>query len=164
MNKFFQKISEIKYNICPNAQLDEIAKSLIIYFENKEILNHFLNVEENKSSDEDLTNFYFDLKILWKDLSKIFSNDDLQETSELDIFLYLNLEIGELIISKKHLEYFKNLDQNSWEVIIKKIKIKKPLTVSIELNQEYKNNIKTITTYEKETNLLHVNFEKEKEL
>lgn len=169
MKKFFEKLSEIKYNICPNSPLDEIAKSLVIYFENKEIINHFLKFDQNTLNDnnennEDDENFYYDLKISWKDLSKLFSTDDIQNKNELNVFLYLNLEIGELILSNKLLDFFVNVsDQKSWEIIVKDIKPKKPLIVSIQLNPEYKNNIKIITTYETETNLLHVNLEKENE-
>lgn len=167
MKKFFEKLSEIKYNICPNSPLDEIAKSLVIYFENKEIINHFLKfdqntLDDNNENNEDDENFYYDLKISWKDLSKLFSTDDIQNKNELNVFLYLNLEIGELILSNKLLDYFVNItDQKSWEIIVKDIKPKKPLTVSIQLDPGYKNNIKVITTYETETNLLHVNLEKE---
>ena len=167
MNKFFEKLSEIKYNICPDSPLDEIAKSMIVYFENKETIDHFLSFNKNISNNEnneDDENFYYDLKISWKDLSKLFSTDDIQNKNELNVFLYLNLEIGELILSNKLLDYFVNItDQKSWEIIVKDIKPKKPLTVSIQLDPGYKNNIKVITTYETDTNLLHVNLEKENE-
>ena len=163
MREFFQRISEIKYNICPSSSLDEIARTMLIYFENKNIFDQFLITEQcNEIKDDEI--YFYDLKVMWKDLSKLFTKNELENKNEVEFFLYLNIEVGELIISKQLLECFNKIDleKEAWEVIHKNIKIKSPLEITVELNPEYLNNIKTILTYEKELNLLHVNFEKEK--
>ena len=166
MREFFQKISEIKYNICPSASLDEISKAMLVYFENKDIIDHFLTIDKGEKINEIKEDecYFYDLKVLWKDISKLFAKEDLENKKEVELFLYLNIEVGELIISNKLLECFNKIDleKEAWEVINKVIKIKSPLEISVELNPEYLNNIKTILTYEKELNLLHVNFEKER--
>lgn len=163
MREFFQRISEIKYNICPSSSLDEIARTMLIYFENKNIFDHFLITEQCKEIKDDEIYFY-DLKVMWKDLSKLFTKNELENKNEVEFFLYLNIEVGELIISKQLLECFNKIDleKEAWEVIHKTIKIKSPLEITVELNPEYLNNIKTVLTYEKELNILHINFEKEK--
>lgn len=163
MREFFQRISEIKYNICPASSLDEIARTMLIYFENKNIFDQFLITEQcNEIKDDEI--YFYDLKVMWKDLSKLFTKNELENKNEVEFFLYLNIEVGELIISKQLLECFNKIDleKEAWEVIHKTIKIKSPLEITVELNPEYLNNIKTILTYEKELNILHINFEKEK--
>jgi hypothetical protein len=163
VREFFQRISEIKYNICPSSSLDEIARTMLIYFENKNIFDQFFITEQcNETKDDEI--YFYDLKVMWKDLSKLFTKTELENKNEVEFFLYLNIEVGELIISKQLLECFNKIDleKEAWEVIHKTIKIKSPLEITVELNPEYLNNIKTILTYEKELNILHINFEKEK--
>jgi hypothetical protein len=163
VREFFQRISEIKYNICPSSSLDEIARTMLIYFENKNIFDQFFITEQcNEIKDDEI--YFYDLKVMWKDLSKLFTKTELENKNEVEFFLYLNIEVGELIISKQLLECFNKIDleKEAWEVIHKTIKIKSPLEITVELNPEYLNNIKTILTYEKELNILHINFEKEK--
>lgn len=163
MREFFQRISEIKYNICPESSLDEIARTMLIYFENKNIFDQYFITEQcNEIKDDEI--YFYDLKVMWKDLSKLFTKTELENKNEVEFFLYLNIEVGELIISKQLLECFNKIDleKEAWEVTHKTIKIKSPLEITVELNPEYLNNIKTIFTYEKELNILHINFEKEK--
>lgn len=166
MNNFFQKINELKNNFCQDSSIIEIAKTLKIYLKERELFDSYLNENnKNEKSIENQEYGLYELKILWKDLSKLYSKEDLLNKTEIEIFIYLNIEVGELIISSKLLEYFNtiNHENETCEIIKRTVKIKQPLIIGIELNKDIENDLQTIITYEKETNLLHINLEQKEE-
>lgn len=163
-NNFFQKISFLKNEIFQNASLDEIAKTLIIYFKNKDLVNNFFN-EQNKISfnDEIKTNESnetlkqideVEILVQWKYLRKLFSKDELNEdeTKEYKIYLYLNNDVNEIILSKNKLE---GLINDCWSSSFRLIKKKESIVLILDTINLYSElNYKII--YEKELNVLHI--------
>lgn len=165
VNNFFEKINELK-NTYKNFPIIDIGKLFIMYIKNEKLINdYFYSINDNEKSktliDEERNenlNLNVSIKILWKDLKRLFSQNELKEPDENEykIFIFLNYKLNEMILSR---EKFKETFSTDWNIIEKSIRKKDSFKIFLEgfdmLNIE---NYKII--YEKELNIIHILFGK----